>query len=237
MKFYEVGGAIRDELLGIQTKDIDFAVVAPSYGAMVEDLKLRGFKIFLETPQFFTVRAQVPPTESKLFQRSKVADFVLCRKDSSQSDGRRPDYVEPGTLYDDLSRRDFTINAMARDTETGDLIDPFDGRTDLNNRALRFVGKPRQRIEEDGLRVLRGYRFMITKDLVAVGETYSALTDTFAAEMLMKVSIERVREELEKMFNHDTLTSMALLQNMGYKLRHAIFRDGLRLAPTLKQVG
>lgn len=236
MKFYEVGGAVRDELLGIESKDVDFAVVAPSYAAMVEDLKQRGFKIFLETPQFFTVRAQVPPTESKLFQRSKVADFVLCRKDSATSDGRRPDSVAAGTLFDDLSRRDFTINAMARDTETGELLDPHDGRFDLENRALRFVGKPRQRIEEDGLRVLRGYRFMITKHLHAVGETHSALTDTFAAEMLMKVSIERVREELEKMFNFDTLTSMALLQNMGYKLLRSIFRDGLRLTPTLKQV-
>lgn len=234
MKFYEVGGAVRDELLGITSKDVDFAVEAVSFEAMVQDLEKRGFKIFQSKPEFFTVRAQVPPTQSKLFQRSKVADFVLCRKDSAAGDGRRPDYVEAGTIFDDLARRDFTVNAIAKDTETGEILDPHGGAMDLKNKILKFVGEPRKRIEEDGLRVIRGYRFMVTKDLMAESKTHSALTDTFAADMLEKVSIERIKDELEKMFEHDTITSMSLLQNMGYNIRRSLFRNGLRLVPTLK---
>jgi tRNA nucleotidyltransferase (CCA-adding enzyme) len=236
VRFYEVGGAVRDELLGINSKDVDFAVEAPSYEDMKQELLLKGFKIFEERPQFFTIRAQVPPTQDKLFQRSKVADFVLCRKDSDTGDGRRPDSVQPGTILDDLARRDFTVNAIARDPATGELIDPHNGKKDLDDGVLKFVGDPMKRISEDGLRVLRGYRFLVTKELRSDDATYQALRSDLAIDMLRKVSIERVREELEKMFNCDTMASLYMLGTMPSMMQAVIFRDGLRLTPTLKQV-
>lgn len=233
MRFFEVGGCVRDQLMGLTSKDVDFAVEAESFEAMEAELRRRGFKIFLSTPEFLTIRAQVPAHEEKLRARSKDADFVLCRKDSTGSDGRRPDFVEPGTIFDDLARRDFTMNAIAIDVDTGEVLDPHGGIRDIKLNLLRFVGDPYKRINEDGLRVLRGLRFLITKGLHAEMETGDALVSFDAHKMLMKVSIERVREELEKMFTHDTISSMELL-NGHPNLLPSIFREGLRLAPTLK---
>src|SRR5688572_2507881 len=115
VKVFEVGGAVRDKLLGLRPKDIDFAVEAPSFKAMHEFVSSTCSTIFLIKPEFLTIRAH--------HATMGAVDFVLCRKDGAYSDGRRPDTVEPGTIFDDLARRDFTINAMAFDEE-GNLIDP-----------------------------------------------------------------------------------------------------------------
>lgn len=240
-EFAEVGGAVRDRFLGLNSKDVDFVAVPTkqfdtaddAFNALVEHLKETGFKVFLETPQFFTVRAQIPVWEFNLRERTNVADFVLARKDGPSSDGRRPDFVLPGTLMDDLERRDFTINAMAIMGE--ELIDPFGGREDLQNKLLRFVGNPRDRIREDGLRVMRALRFSVTKGFDIDADTWDAVNSAFGAAMLRKVSIERVREELEKMFKADTRFTMKLLLELNESVQWAIFRDGLRLMPTLKQ--
>lgn len=238
-QFAEVGGAVRDKFLGVDSKDVDFVAVPTeffidandAFNALVAHLKETGFQVFLETPEFFTVRAQVPDGHP-LKARTNVADFVLARKDSKTSDGRRPDFVLPGTLMDDLERRDFTVNAMA--ILNGELIDPFGGRKDLQNNLLRFVGNPRDRIAEDGLRVIRALRFHITKGFDVESFTWDAVNSDFAAEMLMKVSVERIREELEKMFFADTVSSMETLADIRRNLKKAIFRDNLRLMPTLK---
>lgn len=239
-QFAEVGGAVRDSLLGLDSKDVDFVAVpteffidaGDAFTALVAHLKVQGFKVFLETPQFFTVRAQVPEGHP-LRSRTTVADFVLAREDGPSSDGRRPDFVLPGTLLDDLERRDFTVNAIAR--LNGELVDPFGGQEDLKNNVLRFVGNPRDRIAEDGLRVMRALRFHVTKGFDIEAETWSAVNSEFAAEMLMKVSVERIREELEKMFFANTVQSMETLSDVRKSLKRAIFRDGLRLMPTLRQ--
>ena len=240
-QFAEVGGAVRDKFLGVDSKDVDFVAVPTqqfdtaddAFNALVAHLKETGFKVFLETPQFFTVRAQVPVWAFNLRERTTVADFVLARKDGPSSDGRRPDFVLPGTLMDDLTRRDFTVNAMAMMND--ELIDPFGGREDLDNNLLRFVGNPNDRIVEDGLRVMRALRFHITKGFDVDADTWDAVNSEFAAEMLMKVSTERIREELEKMFLFNTIQSMETLSDVRRSLKRAIFRDGLRLQPTLKK--
>ena len=239
-EFAEVGGAVRDKFLGVDSKDVDFVAVPTqqfdtaddAFNALVAHLKETGFKVFLETPQFFTVRAQVPE-DNPLKERTDVADFVLARKDGPSSDGRRPDFVLPGTLMDDLTRRDFTVNAMAMMND--ELIDPFGGREDLDNNLLRFVGNPNDRIVEDGLRVMRALRFHITKGFDVDADTWDAVNSEFAAEMLMKVSIERISDELQKMFLFDTVQSMETLSDVRRSLKRAIFRDGLRLQPTLKK--
>lgn len=242
-QFAEVGGAVRDKFLGLDSKDVDFVAIPKmpwdsadsAFNGLVNYLKWCGFKVFLETPEFFTVRAQVP-NGHPLKQRTAVADFVLARKDGPSSDGRRPDFVLPGTLMDDLQRRDFTVNAMA--ILDGELVDPFGGREDLDNRLIRFVGNPMDRIAEDGLRVLRALRFVATKPgFTLESETFRAINTNFAAEMLNKVSVERIREELERMFLVDTVGTMKLLCDVFSlnSLENAIFRDGLRLMPTLKK--
>src|SRR6478735_1674813 len=156
-KFYQVGGCVRDSLLGVESKDIDFSVEAPSYEAMREAVIERcggnPESIKVDKPEFATIRAIDPKLGG--------VDFVLCRKDGAYSDGRRPDSVEMGTLLDDLARRDFTVNAIAR-ADDGSLIDPFNGQADLKLRLLRCVGGV-DRLREDSLRMLRAFRFAITK--------------------------------------------------------------------------
>ena len=229
---YEVGGCVRDDLLGVPTKDVDFVVEAGSFAEMREHLVAEGFKLFLEKPEFLTVRCGVPKGHP-LREVTRDADFVLARKDGAYSDGRHPDEVVPGTLADDLARRDFTVNAMARDPYTGAVFDHHGGRQDLEQRVLRFVGDPMTRVREDGLRVLRGFRFMLTKEFGLAAETEEALFSREAAEMLKSVSVERVREELEKMLKFDSERTVALLGGADH-LRKAVFRNGLRFSATLK---
>jgi tRNA nucleotidyltransferase (CCA-adding enzyme) len=235
MKFYEVGGAVRDELMGVSSKDVDFAVEAQSFEHMEAELKTRGFTIFLSTPEYFTIRARVPK-DSPLHKRTEVADFVLCRKDGIYKDGRRPESVEAGTILDDLARRDFTVNAIAKD-EDGNLIDPYNGADDIKKQWLRFVGNPMERIQEDGLRVLRFYRFLLIKNLYSDEVTWRAVRSNISAEMVRKVSIERIKDELEKMFVFDTQRTLGIMSGMTAELNEAIFRNGLWLMPTLKKVG
>jgi tRNA nucleotidyltransferase/poly(A) polymerase len=245
--FFEVGGAVRDRFFGIDSKDVDFACVAqnPSQSDSIENafdslhnqLENQGFKVFLSTPEFLTIRAQVPDGHV-LKNRTNVADFVLARKDGPSSDGRRPDFVLPGTLHDDLSRRDFTINAMAVDPVTNEVIDPFNGQNDLKMGILRFVGNPLDRISEDGLRVLRLFRFSITKNLFMENDTWNLIHDNQAGLVdhhLRSVSSERIREELIKMFSHNTMATLLLLEDFVH-LRSFLLEDsGLKLMPTFKQ--
>jgi tRNA nucleotidyltransferase/poly(A) polymerase len=232
---------VRDSLLGISSKDVDFSVVAPdgfntadsAFLAMEAQLTEQGFQIFDSRREFLTIRARVPKGHA-LEARTAVADFVPARQDGPYSDGRRPDWVAPGSLEDDLARRDFSVNALARGVD-GTLIDLFGGEDDLNAGLLRFVGDPTNRIAEDGLRVVRGFRFHITKGLDIEAETWKALISEFAAEKLSKVSVERVREELNKMFRANTLHSLRLLGELPQHTQEAIFRDGLRLDATMAQ--
>lgn len=236
MKFFRVGGCNRDFLMGFPTKDIDFAVECESFDELIEHVESRGFEIFGDPkPEFLTLRAKVPKNHP-LFAETKVADFVMCRKDSAGSDGRRPDFVTPGTIFDDLARRDFTMNAIAKDMETGEFIDPHNGIEDIENSVLRFVGDPMERIREDGLRVLRGFRFIVTRDIEIIhATTFGAMLSPLATEMLHKVSVERIREELNKMLKSDFFKTMEILNHvMGPEMLEAIFRDGLRLEATLK---
>lgn len=253
INLYEVGGCVRDGLLGIASKDIDFSVeitdvvwtatlpddkVKQAFTMMRAFLEDNGFVIFLETPEHGTIRARFPAGSP---HQKMTADFVLCRKDGPSSDGRRPDWVEVGTLTDDLARRDFTVNALARpwDINTfepkGLIIDNHDGGWDLEIRRLRFVGDPMTRLREDGLRALRAIRFMITKDFQMSAHTRAAICDPETATLLSGVSVERRRDELEKCFKHNTLRTMEFLSHeLPVETLEAIFTGNLRLAATMR---
>lgn len=169
-KFYEVGGKVRDEILGLQSKDVDYVAV-PS-DTLLEKYKSahemfviletfltnEKFEIFLSTPDCFTVRAKFP----KDHKYQGVADFVMARKEIGYVEGTRTPIVAPGTLKDDLERRDFTVNAMAKGDD-GVIIDLFDGMSDLEKMVLCTPLPTKQTFDDDPLRVLRAIRFAITK--------------------------------------------------------------------------
>lgn len=222
-KHYLVGGAVRDSLLGLKCKDWDYAVEAASFDEMYQDILDRGGSVFVSKPEFFTVRAKLD---------GKSADFVLCRKESGFTDGRHPDKVEIGTIYDDLARRDFTINAMSR-TEDGVIYDPFNGREDLAEGRIRCVGDTEERLKEDYLRIMRAVRFAVTKGFALDGELARAMDKPEIYEGLANVSRERIYEELRKCFEHSTMETLFLL-NRFYRVRDFIFNDcGIKLLPKL----
>lgn len=260
MELFEVGGCVRDGILGLPSKDIDFTCVLEqadidAYSAhnqftpfeyMAEYLKGQGFKIFVETPEFLTIRAQFPPKDIRpsdnainhySFANSRLtADFVLARKESGYTDGRRPDKVEPGSLLDDLSRRDFTMNAIARDMNST-LIDPFDGQKDIADGIIRCVGEPFERFTEDALRAVRALRFSVTKGFHIHPSVQFAMQNAAVLDAIAyKISDERIKDELSKMFRFDTVASVIAL-NQYPALTRAMFSGTVSLDATMKTKG
>lgn len=238
-RIFDVGGFVRDALLGIHSKDRDCSVVIEGAGALTVDegfammrdhLVSEGFTIFVETPEHGTIRAN-PPMKGDL-----PGDFVLARCEGPYSDGRRPDWVRIGTLADDLDRRDFTVNALAREVGTDVIIDRHDGLADLETRTLRFVGKPEDRIREDALRVMRAVRFAVTKGFSFSPETVAALHAPEVPELLARISEERREQELKTMFGGaPTTVVLDALSSLPADLREAMFSGRVRLTSTLKK--
>ncbi len=236
-EFFEVGGCVRDSFLGVNSKDVDFVVVSTTttdtpFSDLVSHLEDEGFSVWEVRPDFLTVRAGVPKGHA-LRSRTKDADFVLARRDVDCSGGRKATSVMAGDLLGDLARRDFTVNAMAL-TVSGELVDPFDGLQDLENRVLRFVGTPENRILEDGVRVLRGFRFWLTKSLAPEPATLEALMSDVAVSALSLVSEERTRDELEKMFKFNTLGTLEMIEMMPREMKEVLFGGRLRLSATMR---
>lgn len=124
-------------------------------------------------------------------------EITTLRGETTYSDGRRPDAVHfVDDIAADLARRDFTMNAIAVDPTTGALIDPFDGRRDIDAHVIRAVGNPVERFSEDGLRVLRAARFAATLEFELEPATFAAISPTL--DTFRKVSAERVRDEWVK---------------------------------------
>ena len=124
-------------------------------------------------------------------------EVTTFRAESGYADGRHPDAVTfGGDLAGDLTRRDFTINAMALGPD-GAVIDPFGGQKDLQARLIRCVGEPERRFREDALRMLRAVRFSAQLGFAVENATAEALRDS--AGLTACLSAERVRAELEKL--------------------------------------
>lgn len=249
MEMYLVGGCVRDEILGVKSHDIDFSVVLspdeiPSSGllvtpvnpfdVMVANLTRDGFEIFLESRDFLTARGRFPKHHP--IYPGEAADFVLARKEGTYSDGRRPDSVEVGTLHDDLARRDFTCNAIARDM-AGNFIDPFGGRQDIERGLIAPVGSAFERLTEDALRAVRALRFSVTKDMRIDTEIEWAMQSMAVLDAIKaKISDERIQVELSKMFRFDTVKSLLTLQRFP-ALTAAMFSGTVSLDSTLKTKG
>ena len=235
MDTYLVGGACRDEILGLPSKDLDYTVVLDNedmigftdpFEAMRAALLSDGYKIYVESPEHYTIRAKAPNGDN--------ADFVLAREEGPYSDGRRPDWVKPGTLIMDLSRRDFSCNAIAK-SESGEFIDPFNGQMAIANRTIAAVDDPVVRLEEDALRALRAVRFCVTKGFQIEKSLSHALEFKPVLDSLREnISDERIQMELSKMFRFNTLRSLRVF-DMYPKLRDATFSGKVSLDATMKQ--
>lgn len=183
---YLVGGCVRDACIGIKPHDFDGAT--PLLPQEVQDcVRAAGRRAYLVGKRFGTIGFKA------LGQHVEITTF---RDERYQANSRKPDVSFVGDLITDLSRRDFTINALAYD---GSLIDPFGGQSDLNNRILRCVGNPTERFCEDPLRMVRGARFAAQLNLSVERRTKSAMTTQ--AGQILTVPIERIMIEIDKLLN------------------------------------
>ena len=240
LKLFEVGGCVRDELLGLESKDIDFSVVLDDTSLSIDEgwdtmigwLESKGFKLFLKTKDCFTVRGMFPKGH---INEGLVGDFVLSRKEIGVIPGTRKPILELGTLEDDLRRRDFTVNSLCKD-EDGKIIDLFGGVEDLKKGVLKTPLDPMVTLLDDPLRMLRGLRFSITKGFIIHNKLWDCMFDPRVLSKLKEVvSHERMREEVTKMMKHDTIESLKLLNEIP-GLMEVIFSDGMWLMPTMKKV-
>ena len=187
---YIIGGCVRDLLRGIEPEDWDIAT-----NAKPKEIQKIFPKSFYSN-QFFTVTAQTNSKNPKL----KEIEITTYRSEAKYTDKRHPDVVKfAKTISEDLSRRDFTINAMALGLSASDtdrLIDPFGGQKDLKNKTIRAVGNPEDRFSEDALRMLRAVRFATTLDFKIEKKTGQAIKKN--APWLQAISKERIRDELLK---------------------------------------
>lgn len=182
---FAVGGCVRDSLLGAEPSDWDICT-----NALPHETK----SCFHEIP---VIETGIQHGTVTLLIDHLPFEVTTYRIDGNYSDGRRPDHVcFTAQLQDDLSRRDFTINAMAYHPRLG-IIDPFHGKKDLKRGILRCVGTPDNRFHEDGLRIMRGIRFVSQLGFSLEKETQTALYS--CCTLLQKVSAERLRTELDKL--------------------------------------
>ena len=179
---YAVGGCVRDACLGKMPNDYDLCTAAlPEQTQQV----FGDFKLVLAGVKHGTVG---------VITEGGVVEITTFRSEGGYEDNRHPDWVHfVSDIEDDLSRRDFTINAMAYSPKQG-FYDPFGGREDLKNGILRTVGDPETRLREDALRILRGVRFAVRFHLKVEENTLNAMVRE--AELLDNLARERVFEEL-----------------------------------------
>jgi tRNA nucleotidyltransferase/poly(A) polymerase len=186
------GGCVRDMLLGLKPKDYDVAT-----SALPEQIRdLFGHRQTLAIGASFGVITVLGP---KSAGQVEVATF---RQDAEYSDGRRPDSVHFSTAELDAQRRDFTINGMFYDPVQDVVLDFVDGRRDIDERVIRAIGNPEERIAEDKLRMLRAVRFAATYQFHLDEETAAAIR-RHAVEINL-VSGERIGQELRRMLGNST---------------------------------
>ena len=185
---YFAGGCVRDLLLGHAPSDFDVATSARPDAVL---------KLF---PRTFAVGAHfgVVLVADEIDGCEIVTEVATYRSDEAYVDGRRPESVRfSDRAEEDVIRRDFTINGMLLDPQTGKLLDYVGGRADLDAKLIRAIGDPTQRLEEDKLRMLRAVRFAARFDFEIEERTERAIRTSAAA--IHQVSRERIRDELTRM--------------------------------------
>jgi len=207
---YLVGGCVRDSVMGRSVRDWDIAA-----SATPEEIARVFPKTFLTGEKYGTVT---------VLTAGDAVEVTTFRADGEYHDGRRPESVEfVGSLDQDLSRRDFTVNAMAV-SQTGQMIDPFGGLADIEGHVIRCVGEPDLRFGEDALRMFRAYRFSAQLGFVIEPETMRAICGN--AERAKAVSAERVRVEVEKTLMSQEPEAVGQMIEAGLLDRYLTARQG-----------
>lgn len=196
---YIVGGCVRDKLLGLHPHDYDITT-----SAKPNEIKrvFKDFKTILIGEEFGTVGVLINET---------LYEVTTFRIDGKYLNFRKPENVTfSKSLREDLKRRDFTINAMAMDS-SGELYDPFGGKKDLDDKVLRAVGNPHERIKEDAIRILRAIRFAGRFDFYIEDELFDAIS--FERKLLKRISPERIFDEFSKMITSERPSYYLLLMD------------------------
>lgn len=182
---YLVGGCVRDLLRGMPAKDLDLTTDA---------LPQESRKLFKKT-----IPTGIEHGTITVRMLGHSLELTTYRTEGSYTDGRRPDQVQFGkSLSEDLCRRDFTVNALAYDPISEDLVDEHGGLDDLKNRLIRTIGEARDRFFEDGLRPIRACRFLSTLEFRLEETTQKALSEPEVQKRTAMVAIERFTDELRK---------------------------------------
>lgn len=221
-KAYLVGGAVRDTVLGKPLNDWDLATDATPEQVM---------KIFHKV-----IPTGIAHGTVTIHIFGHEIETTTFRTEADYSDGRHPDSVSyAATIEEDLSRRDFTMNAIAADLADGKLIDPFDGQKDIDAKIIRTVGIPEERFNEDGLRPVRAVRFASQLGFSIENNTLKAISKPEILSKTKMISVERFRDELIKLLKSSKPSvGIKLLEETGIlkifmpqfeKCRNCIQRD------------
>lgn len=192
---YIVGGCVRDYIMGIPPHDYDITT-----SALPEDVK----KIFNHT-----VDTGIEHGTVTVVLKGENYELTTYRIDGEYEDNRHPkEVIFTSKLEGDLSRRDFTVNAIAYNDNDG-FVDMFNGMEDIKNKVIRGVGDPDKRFKEDALRMMRALRFSAQLDFVIEPNTFKAVKEN--ADLIKNISIERIREELFKLILSQNNERLSLL--------------------------
>lgn len=223
---YAVGGCVRDLLLEKKPKDWDIAT-----NASPEEIQ-RLFPEHVYENTFGTVAVKTGSKDSSL----ALVEVTPYRVEGKYTDKRHPDEIRfTEKLEDDLSRRDFTVNALAISLD-GKIIDLFDGQKDLKNKIIRAVGNPKERFSEDALRLSRAIRFAAQLGFDIEEKTFLELKNN--SEWLATVSKERIREEFVKIIMSDNAYNGILLLEESGLLKHTVpeLREGIGVEQNLHHI-
>lgn len=182
---YMVGGSVRDYIRGAEPNDYDFCTPLPP-DDIEAAVRKAGKRPYLIGKKFGTIAFKIS---------GQMVEVTTFRKEEYQPGSRKPNVEFVDNITHDLSRRDFTINAMAL-REDGRLVDPFGGQQDLNDRVIRAVGQPSMRYKEDPLRMVRAARLASQLDFTLEEDTANKMDHN--AELILQVSKERWTAELDK---------------------------------------